>query len=86
MNPDIRPWFNGEYKVHCSKEVYDAIVRWKGCRFGGVYVVPNGPKEYDVIVPESLVKKVSQTLKVATKPALNDNDLRDPESPLSDDK
>lgn len=88
-------WFEGEYKVHCeSAETYHKIMRWPMSIAGGVYIMPDGPREYDVIIPEDYLnrvkellglKRTSQTPRVTTNPGLKDNELWEAESPLCDD-
>lgn len=94
MKIDIWEWFDRELKVHCDhKEHYDKILRWKGCKEGGIYYYPDGTIEYDVIIPrkyearvrnllQSLIKsKTSKSGEISAKVVLNDNDLQEEKLP-----
>ncbi|HUV31863.1 MAG TPA: hypothetical protein VMY05_12345 [Acidobacteriota bacterium] len=91
MKADIWKWFDDKYKVHCcSRDDYDHIIRWQHSRPGGVYYMPDGSHEYDVIIPEEHVQragalvqsnKQSRTPEMGTNRTLNDNDLREVKSP-----
>lgn len=83
-------WFGCDYKVHCSdSESYKRMIRWKKSRPGGKYILPDGGREYDVIIPDDyfdravrlLTSKTQSTLrKDDTKPVLQDKDLAGVES------
>ncbi|MCH8027811.1 MAG: hypothetical protein IID63_06775 [candidate division Zixibacteria bacterium] len=83
-------WFGCDYKVHCSDpETYKRMIRWKKSRPGGKYLLPDGSREYDVIIPEDYFDRVVRLLYgktqstpriVDTKPVLQDKDLAEVES------
>ena len=78
-------WFGCDYKVHCSdSESYKRMIRWKKARPGGKYLLPDGSREYDVIIPENYFDRAVRLLssktqstprKVDTNPVLQDKDL-----------
>lgn len=93
---DIWKCFDGKYKVHCpTREIYKQMIRWKDARHGGTYHMPDGTREYDVIIPEiyydRAVKLLTQyfeslTQNSDTKPVLKDNDLQESKSSVSKEK
>jgi len=90
LKNDLWAWFDGLYKVHCnSYDAYRRISAWKGCTAHGVYSMPDGSVEWDVIVPEECLDDArqvlglnaeSQTLTLPRKPVKGDNDLRNSKS------
>jgi len=85
LNNIIWRWFGCDYKVHCSdSESYKRMIRWKKSRPGGKYILPDGSREYDVIIPEDYFDRAVRLLssktqstpgKVDTIPVLQDKDL-----------
>ena len=61
MGERIWPYF-GEFKVHCDKYQRDEILQWTGCRQSGIYNMPSGPREYDVIIPAKQLTRVKQLI------------------------
>ena len=65
MENEIWKYFEGEYKAHCSEKVdYSQMKRLKDVRAGGVYFFKRKNVGYDVIFPESQLKKIMQILNV----------------------
>jgi len=63
MKPSTWPWFDGRYKAHCqTKDQYDELMKWTGVGHGSVYIMPDSPREYDVIVPAKLIKRARRLL------------------------
>ena len=63
MKDEIWKWFGSEYKVHCQRrEDYEQMLRWSGCRDGGVYYYPDGYREWDVIIPKRCVNRARAIL------------------------
>lgn len=63
MKPETWPWFNGKYKAHCeTADQHRACLRLSRVERGGVYTMPNGPREHDVILPCSKYNDVSKIL------------------------
>ncbi len=93
---DIWKCFDGKYKVHCpTREIYKQMIRWKDARYGGTYHMPDGTREYDVIIPEicynRAIKLLTQYFESLTqipdtKPVLKDNNLQESNSSVSDEK
>ncbi len=94
MNNDIWPWFDGKFKAHCNNyEAFRRLSNWKGCEPHGVYDMPDGTTEWDVIIPENLVEKArlllarldsSQTTQKPQKPTKGRNVLTGTDSTLSE--
>ena len=93
---DIWKYFDGKYKVHCpTREIYKQMIRWKDARHGGTYHMPDGTREYDVIIPEIYYDRALKLLTryfespaqiPDTKPVLKDNNLQESKSSVSDEK
>lgn len=65
MENEIWKWFDGEFKAHCSDKIeYKQMLRLKDVRAGGVYFFKGKKVGYDVIFPESQLKKIMQILNV----------------------
>ena len=63
MTNEVWRWSDGESKIHCNnKKERDQILRIDGCKPGGVYYMPSGPNEYDVIVPTGKLRAVKKAL------------------------
>lgn len=93
---DIWKYFDGKYKVHCpTREIYKQMIRWKDARHGGTYHMPDGTREYDVILPEIYYNRAvklltryfeSLTRISDTKPVLKDNNLQESKSSVRKEK
>lgn len=63
MNVKIWRWFSGEYKAHCqNRDQYEKVLGWKKSRAGGVYILPDGTREWDVIIPEEYIDRAAAVL------------------------
>ncbi len=65
MKSEIWEWFNREYKVHCATRVlYDELLRWSGARMGGVYYLPQGGRQWDVVIPVGPYRRAVELLQI----------------------
>ncbi len=95
---EISRWFEGEYRAYIEdRQMYERLVRRKGCCHHAVYWLPDGSLAWDIIVTADDIDRVREILqsvhaaraaktaprtrKVAAKRGLNDKDLRGAESP-----
>lgn len=93
MKNDIWRWFDGKYKAHCNNyEAFRRLSNWKGCEPHGIYDMPDGSTEWDVIIPENLVDRarrllarldIPQTSELPQKPTKGRNELGEADSPLN---
>ena len=68
MKNEIWKWFGSEYKVHFENEDdYRQVLKWSGCRPGGVYYMPDGTREYDAIIPAAHYDRVAKLLGLPPK-------------------
>lgn len=68
MKNEIWRWFGNQYKCHCRKKKdYQEIMSWTGSEYGGVYLIPNEPNEYDVIISNGNLNRAKKLMKLKTK-------------------
>ncbi len=60
--PVIWKWSDSEICVHCTAQQRDELLKLEGSRKHGTYNDPDGPRTYDIIVPESARSAARQIL------------------------